>query len=193
MCYNATQYRSDAYLWVCILDACALSMCLAAELGSTSTTARMQACRQHSHGTAVAATSHCRCRSHFFTHWVVGGVTVAEFMPTNCLALFCALLRRCAWLVQVFSCIILIELFGSPFMRNASLVLSLIIGLIVASAITVDGKVCAVCRMYDACIHLVCPYRELLPQRVAWHGSGVPHNAAFPAESTVAWGLHLQE
>eukprot|EP00878_Enallax_costatus_P046839 GHUV01057139.1.p1 GENE.GHUV01057139.1~~GHUV01057139.1.p1 ORF type:complete len:408 (+),score=89.00 GHUV01057139.1:139-1224(+) len=40
----------------------------------------------------------------------------------------------------VFSTIILLELFGSPFMRNASLVLSLVVGLIFSAVFTVDGK-----------------------------------------------------
>lgn len=41
---------------------------------------------------------------------------------------------------QVFSLIILIEIFGSPFMRNASLVLALFIGTAVAAAVKVNGK-----------------------------------------------------
>ena len=41
---------------------------------------------------------------------------------------------------QVFFLIILFELFGSPFMRNASLVLALLIGYIVAVIAKVDGK-----------------------------------------------------
>jgi hypothetical protein len=38
---------------------------------------------------------------------------------------------------QVFSTIILIELFGSPFMRNSSLVLALLVGLIVSAIVKV--------------------------------------------------------
>ncbi|KAF8067194.1 uapA [Scenedesmus sp. PABB004] len=40
----------------------------------------------------------------------------------------------------VFLSIIIIEMFGSPFMRNASLVLALLIGIAVAAAVRVDGK-----------------------------------------------------
>lgn len=40
----------------------------------------------------------------------------------------------------VFSLIILIELFGSPFMRNASLVLALLLGLLISAFVKVDGK-----------------------------------------------------
>lgn len=36
--------------------------------------------------------------------------------------------------------IIIIEIFGSPFMRNASLVLALLIGVIVSAIVKVDGK-----------------------------------------------------
>lgn len=42
--------------------------------------------------------------------------------------------------VQVFCLIIIIELFGSPFMRSAALVFALLIGTAVAAVATVDGK-----------------------------------------------------
>jgi xanthine/uracil permease len=40
----------------------------------------------------------------------------------------------------VFCCMILFELFGSPFMRNCAVALSLIVGFIVAAAASYDGK-----------------------------------------------------
>lgn len=43
-------------------------------------------------------------------------------------------------IAQVFCSIILFELFGSPFMRNASLVLSLLVGLIFSAIFTVNGN-----------------------------------------------------
>lgn len=46
----------------------------------------------------------------------------------------------CLCPAQVFSLIILIELFGSPFMRSAALVLALLIGSAVAAGVRVDGK-----------------------------------------------------
>jgi xanthine/uracil permease len=42
--------------------------------------------------------------------------------------------------VQVFCLIIIIEIFGSPFMRSASIVFALLIGTAVAAIATVDGK-----------------------------------------------------
>lgn len=42
--------------------------------------------------------------------------------------------------LQVFSLIILIELFGSPFMRSAALVIALLVGTGVAAVATVDGN-----------------------------------------------------
>lgn len=41
--------------------------------------------------------------------------------------------------VQVFGLIILIELFGSPFMRSAAIVFALVIGTAVAAIVKVDG------------------------------------------------------
>jgi xanthine/uracil permease len=43
-------------------------------------------------------------------------------------------------LPQVFGLIILIELFGSPFMRSAAIVFALVIGTAVSAIATVDGK-----------------------------------------------------
>lgn len=42
--------------------------------------------------------------------------------------------------MQVFCLIIIIEIFGSPFMRSASIVFALLIGTAVAAIATVDGK-----------------------------------------------------
>jgi len=42
--------------------------------------------------------------------------------------------------LQVFSLIVLIELFGSPFMRSAALVIALLVGTGVAAVATVDGN-----------------------------------------------------
>jgi hypothetical protein len=51
----------------------------------------------------------------------------------------CVCVCLCVY-VQVFGLIILIELFGSPFMRSAAIVFALVIGTAVAAIATVDGK-----------------------------------------------------
>lgn len=40
----------------------------------------------------------------------------------------------------MFSTICLTELFGSPLMRNASIILGLLVGYLIAAVCTVDGK-----------------------------------------------------
>ncbi len=40
----------------------------------------------------------------------------------------------------MFSVIVLVEIFGSPFLRNASIIVGLLVGYIVACIVTVDGK-----------------------------------------------------
>jgi xanthine/uracil permease len=41
---------------------------------------------------------------------------------------------------QVFGTIIIVELFGSPFMRSAAIVFSLVLGTAVSAAVVIDGK-----------------------------------------------------
>lgn len=88
----------------------------------------------------------------------------------------CWLSDVCVVPLQVFSTIVLIELFGSPFMRNAAVVIALLFGYLIAAVSRYDGKSYVSTDGIKAAPVVTFLWVKTFPLGEAWmEGQGVCH------------------